>query len=60
MVLQPANQTGVAVGAQNPANKRLSAVFVIDVWCFLGMEVFLADCALAALVGVDPVIVFRG
>lgn len=60
MVFQPANKPGVAVRAQDPANVRVRSVLVVNVRSFARHKGFVADRALAALVGVDPVIVFRG
>jgi hypothetical protein len=60
MVFQPANKPGVAVGTQDPADMRVSAVLVIDVGRLAWQKSLVADRTLAALVGVDPVVVFRG
>lgn len=60
VILQPANQARVAVGAKDSSHKRIFPVLMIDVRGFAWLERLLADRALAALVGVDPVIVFRG
>lgn len=60
MVLQPANKTRIAVGAQDPPHERILAVLMIDVGRLARLKRLFADGALATLVGVDPVIVFRG
>jgi hypothetical protein len=60
MVLQPADKPRVAIGTENAPHKRVLAVLVVNVRCLAGLEALLADRTLAALVGVDSVIVFRG
>lgn len=60
MVLQPSNKTRIAIGAQDPPHKRVFPVLMIDVGRLPRLKRLFADGAFAALVGVDPVVVFRG
>lgn len=60
MILQPANQARVAIGAKDAPNERVFPVLMINVRSLAGLEALFADRTFAALVGVDPVIVFRG
>lgn len=60
MILQPANKTRVAIGAQDPPHERVFPVLMVDMGRLARLESFFADGTLAALVGIDPVIVFRG
>jgi hypothetical protein len=53
--LQPANQPGIAVGAQDAAD--MPTMLMVNVRCLAGLEFLVADRTLAPLVGVDPIII---
>lgn len=60
VILQPANKARVAVGTENASHERIFPVLVVNVRSLARLETLFADRTLAALVGIDPVIVFRG
>lgn len=60
MILQPANQARVAVGAKDAAHERIFTVLVVNVRRLALYELLLTDRTFATLVDVDSVVVSRG
>jgi hypothetical protein len=60
MILQAPNQARVAIGAEDSPYERILTVLMVHVRGFAWLETLFTDRTLAALVGVDPVIVLRG